>query len=1006
MGPRPPRASGGSRSRRRIGEGFGARRRQRSGGGGSSDESTTNNSEEEFEARKKRSEARLRGAIRPIGGRGAASLAGGATVVGEGGARVLGPAVGDVGARGDVQPMAIEAGGGWSKVGGLEGHVKAIKEMVLMPLLYPHVFASLGVTPPRGVLLHGPPGTGKTLVARALAQSCCAAGRSVNFFMRKGADVLSKWVGEAEKQLRLLFEEATRLAPSIIFFDEIDGLAPVRSSKQDYIHASIVSTLLALMDGLDSRGQVRAVSDPHSSAPTQSLFISPFPLRIRQVILIGATNRIDSLDAALRRPGRFDRELQFALPSSKDREAILRIHTDAWQPPPAVELLSELAARTHGFCGADLKALCAEAALRRLRATFPQVFEEEERYEIDAKGIVVLREDFLDALSIITPAAQRSVSLAASPLPPHLVPLLARPLEHALDAVKAIFPPLVHADGARSAFRGAGAPLAVDVGGVPYHTVCRPRLLLHGPPGNGQTPLALAILHALEHCHLYSLELAALTSAGHSSIAEACARVLAEARRTPPAVVLLPSADTWLSCADTMLFATLASMLDALPAGCPMLFLGTSDAHLEQVDELTASRLRALFPADVLEVGPPCVAARERMFRKLSADAAASPAPPSKKTVARPRKLRKAPPLPPPEPSPAEIAARRAARVASEREMRACLREVCFVLGSDRRFREWARPVDPSTEAGAEYVEVVGAPMELARLLERVNGRTVTCRSAFEAHLRRIVECAEAFYGADGSRGAAMGLADPMRPIANAHTLLDEALELLDEIDPKLVEEAEALAAAQARAGHAQADPKSKQRLGASKLPADAQIDDAQPGGQRAAASGSASAARPQGDGADGIAASDAAMARRARAEHRARLSPTRDEASIAVAEPPVAPAQCGPADEEPSLSELPVAISNMDNAISELGETVDRPNGGADVIDAEALEEWVASYVQRVVEATEGWSVGEVEALALDLWKCVHAHHSKPSEGQLRSDLQGGLERHISRCKSRKEKC
>ena len=138
--------------------------------------------------------------------------------------------------------------------------------MVFFPLLYPDFFASYHITPPRGVLLCGPPGTGKTLIARALACAASKAGQKVSFYMRKGADVLSKWVGEAERQLKLLFEEAQRNQPSIIFFDEIDGLAPVRSSKQEQIHNSIVSTLLALMDGLDSRGQV---------------------------VLIGATNRID-----------------------------------------------------------------------------------------------------------------------------------------------------------------------------------------------------------------------------------------------------------------------------------------------------------------------------------------------------------------------------------------------------------------------------------------------------------------------------------------------------------------------------------------------------------------------------------------------------------------------------------------------------------------------------------------------------------------------------------------
>ena len=165
--------------------------------------------------------------------------------------------------------------------------IHALKEMTLLPLLYPEVFQRFSVTPPRGVLFHGPPGTGKTLLARALAASCRTGGRQISFFMRKGADCLSKWVGEAERQLRLLFDEARNSQPSIIFFDEIDGLAPVRSSKQDQIHASIVSTLLALMDGMDGRGQV---------------------------VVIGATNRPDAVDPALRRPGRFDREFYFGLP--------------------------------------------------------------------------------------------------------------------------------------------------------------------------------------------------------------------------------------------------------------------------------------------------------------------------------------------------------------------------------------------------------------------------------------------------------------------------------------------------------------------------------------------------------------------------------------------------------------------------------------------------------------------------------------------------------------------
>ncbi|GMF03043.1 unnamed protein product [Ambrosiozyma monospora] len=175
----------------------------------------------------------------------------------------------------DTDPLGVDTNIDFSAVGGLSNYIDQLKEMITLPLLYPEIYSKFHITPPRGVLFHGPPGTGKTLMARALAASCSSQDKKITFFMRKGADCLSKWVGEAERHLRLLFEEAKQQQPSIIFFDEIDGLAPVRSSKQEQIHASIVSTLLALMDGMDNRGQV---------------------------IVIGATNRPDSVDPALRRP--------------------------------------------------------------------------------------------------------------------------------------------------------------------------------------------------------------------------------------------------------------------------------------------------------------------------------------------------------------------------------------------------------------------------------------------------------------------------------------------------------------------------------------------------------------------------------------------------------------------------------------------------------------------------------------------------------------------------------
>lgn len=226
------------------------------------------------------------------------------------------------GENGEVSLAALD------KIAGMDGYVTKLKEMIVFPLIYPHLFSKLNISLPRGVLFHGPPGTGKTLMARLLASACSTSTRKVSFFMRNGSDCLSKWIGEAERNMRLLFKKAKECQPSIIFFDEIDGLAPERTGRQDQSHISLVSTLLALMDGLDDRGQV---------------------------VVIGATNRIHSIDAALRRPGRFDREFFFGLPDESARAKILKIHTKTWEPPIEDDLASDLASRTSGYSGADMK---------------------------------------------------------------------------------------------------------------------------------------------------------------------------------------------------------------------------------------------------------------------------------------------------------------------------------------------------------------------------------------------------------------------------------------------------------------------------------------------------------------------------------------------------------------------------------------------------------------------------------------------------------------------------
>uniref|UniRef100_A0A7N0V6H7 PHD-type domain-containing protein n=1 Tax=Kalanchoe fedtschenkoi TaxID=63787 RepID=A0A7N0V6H7_KALFE len=307
---------------------------------------------------------------------------------------------------------------GWESVAGLEDVVRCMKEVVILPLLYPEFFANLGLTPPRGVLLHGYPGTGKTLVVRALIGSCARGDNRIAYFSRKGADCLGKYVGDAERQLRLLFQVAERSQPSIIFFDEIDGLAPCRTRKLDQTQSSVVSTLLALMDGLNSRGSV---------------------------IVIGATNRPDSVDPALRRPGRFDREIYFPLPSTEARSAILSLHTQNWPKPVAGPLLKWISTRTAGFAGADLQALCTQAAMIALKRHCPL----QELLSAVGKSssiacraplptFVVQERDWLEALSCAPPPCSRREAgmpandVICSPLSAHLIPCLLQPLSKLL----------------------------------------------------------------------------------------------------------------------------------------------------------------------------------------------------------------------------------------------------------------------------------------------------------------------------------------------------------------------------------------------------------------------------------------------------------------------------------------------------------------------------------------------------------------------------------------------
>ncbi|CDQ87963.1 unnamed protein product [Oncorhynchus mykiss] len=497
----------------------------------------------------------------------------------------------------DVDPMVIDQSVRFDSVGGLTSHISALKEMVVFPLLYPEVFEKFKIQPPRGCLFYGPPGTGKTLVARALANECSQGDRKVAFFMRKGADCLSKWVGESERQLRLLFDQAYQMRPAIIFFDEIDGLAPVRSSRQDQIHSSIVSTLLALMDGLDSRGEV---------------------------VVIGATNRLDSIDPALRRPGRFDREFLFGLPDRESRKDILKIHTRQWNPTPSDPFLEELADKCVGYCGADIKAVCAEAALCALRRRYPQIYGTSQKLLLDVGSININSRDFVAAMRKMVPASQRAVSSPAKALTPVVTPLLGPELTNVLDALQKVFP---HAEqglkrkrdtgGSGSRFNLTASILEDDLmysgdegpssnnsitkqtttkgsflhfarSATCHPTTYRPRLLLVGRPGAGQSShLAPAVLHALEKFTVYTLDMAVLFGVSCTSPEEACAQVFCEAKRTSPSILYIPHIQQWWDTVGLTLKATFLSLLQDIPSFSPIMLLATSNvAHHDLADEV------------------------------------------------------------------------------------------------------------------------------------------------------------------------------------------------------------------------------------------------------------------------------------------------------------------------------------------------------------------------------------------------------------------------------------
>ncbi|XP_040848837.1 ATPase family AAA domain-containing protein 2B isoform X1 [Ochotona curzoniae] len=677
---------------------------------------TTSSDEERFERRKSKSMARARNRCLPMNFR-AEDLASG----------ILRERVKVGASLADVDPMNIDKSVRFDSIGGLSHHIHALKEMVVFPLLYPEIFEKFKIQPPRGCLFYGPPGTGKTLVARALANECSQGDKKVAFFMRKGADCLSKWVGESERQLRLLFDQAYLMRPSIIFFDEIDGLAPVRSSRQDQIHSSIVSTLLALMDGLDNRGEI---------------------------VVIGATNRLDSIDPALRRPGRFDREFLFNLPDQKARKHILQIHTRDWNPKLSDAFLDELAEKCVGYCGADIKALCTEAALIALRRRYPQIYASSHKLQLDVSSIVLSAQDFYHAMQNIVPASQRAVMSSGHALSPIIRPLLERSFNNILAVLQKVFP---HAEISQSDKKEDIETLIVDDSEdenalsifetschsespkkqssaaaihksylhftmSPYHqpTSYRPRLLLSGERGSGQTShLAPALLHTLERFSVHRLDLPALYSVSAKTPEESCAQIFREARRTVPSIVYMPHIGDWWEAVSETVRATFLTLLQDIPSFSPIFLLSTSETMYSELPEEVKCIFRIQYE-EVLYIQRPIEEDRRKFFQELILNQA-SMAPPRRKHTAlcAMEVLPLALPSPPRQLSESEKTRMEDQEENTLRELRLFLRDVTKRLAADKRFNIFSKPVD--IEEVSDYLEVIKEPMDLSTVITKID---------------------------------------------------------------------------------------------------------------------------------------------------------------------------------------------------------------------------------------------------------------------------------------------
>jgi transitional endoplasmic reticulum ATPase len=379
----------------------------------------------------------------------------------------------------------------YEDIGGLKDEIQRVREMIELPLRHPEIFEKLGIEAPKGVLLHGPPGTGKTLLAKAVANES-----NSHFISISGPEIMSKFYGESEARLREIFKEAREKAPSIIFIDEIDSIAPKREEVMGEVERRVVSQLLSVMDGLESRGKV---------------------------VVIAASNRPNAIDPALRRPGRFDREIEIRVPDKRGRLEVLQVH--ARNMPLSVDVDQEKIANvTHGFVGADLEYLCKEAAMKCLRRLLPELKLEEEKVPPETLEMLVINmNDFQNAIREITPTAMREVYLESPEVKWDDIGGLntvKRELQEAIEWPMRF--PQIYGQLGHAAPKG---------------------ILLHGPSGTGKTMLAKAVATESE-ANFISVKGPELVSKWVGESERGIREIFRKARQASPCVIFFDEIDS------------------------------------------------------------------------------------------------------------------------------------------------------------------------------------------------------------------------------------------------------------------------------------------------------------------------------------------------------------------------------------------------------------------------------------------------------------------------------